>query len=245
MKQLIPTDIDEYIAEHKAGDVVSGRVVEQSRRRYRVELGEGIRADCRTAFATAAAPVAAEVQPNRRNPAKPDLSSLSSMLQSPLERQHARRHQPSPSPEPKARSAASKSQSSTRNRRRLKWSWPSRKALQIHLIDIAPLPVLSALGGLDQWMLRLMEMRPRMTARRRVAAAHMPALQAHPQMQPLLAQSSGTPRTPSSAASLSSGVPPHDCKPQPRISTSNLAKSSFSRYQQDARPVRKVHQHAP
>ena len=30
MKQLIPTDIDEYIAEHKVGDQVSGRVVEAS-----------------------------------------------------------------------------------------------------------------------------------------------------------------------------------------------------------------------
>ncbi len=30
MKQLIPTSIDEYIAEHKAGDMVSGRVVEES-----------------------------------------------------------------------------------------------------------------------------------------------------------------------------------------------------------------------
>jgi transcriptional accessory protein Tex/SPT6 len=28
MKQLVPTSLDEYIAEHKAGDVVTGRVVE-------------------------------------------------------------------------------------------------------------------------------------------------------------------------------------------------------------------------
>ncbi len=42
MKQLIPTSIDEYIAEHKAGDVVSGRVVEESGSAI-VELGEGIR----------------------------------------------------------------------------------------------------------------------------------------------------------------------------------------------------------
>jgi small subunit ribosomal protein S1 len=32
MKQLIPTSIDEYIAEHKVGDTVSGRVVEQEKR---------------------------------------------------------------------------------------------------------------------------------------------------------------------------------------------------------------------
>ena len=30
MKQLIPTEIDEYIAEHKVGDTVTGRVIEQS-----------------------------------------------------------------------------------------------------------------------------------------------------------------------------------------------------------------------
>ena len=30
MKQLIPTSIDEYIAEHKVGDTVSGRVVDDS-----------------------------------------------------------------------------------------------------------------------------------------------------------------------------------------------------------------------
>ena len=46
MKQLVPTSIDEYIAEHKVGDLVSGRVVEESP--ALVELGEGIRAACRT-----------------------------------------------------------------------------------------------------------------------------------------------------------------------------------------------------
>ena len=44
MKQLIPTSIDEYIAEHKAGDQVSGRVVELTASGAIVELGEGIRA---------------------------------------------------------------------------------------------------------------------------------------------------------------------------------------------------------
>jgi small subunit ribosomal protein S1 len=48
MKQLIPTEIDEYIAEHKVGDTVSGRVVEQSMSLIHVELGDGIRAICRT-----------------------------------------------------------------------------------------------------------------------------------------------------------------------------------------------------
>ncbi len=46
MKQLVPTSIDEYLAEHKVGDVVSGRVIEDGGR-ITAELGEGIRAECR------------------------------------------------------------------------------------------------------------------------------------------------------------------------------------------------------
>ena len=80
MKQLIPTRIDEYIAEHKVGDVVSGRVVEQSPTLTHVELGEGIRAICHTTFATATPSVAPEVQIESTPPSKPDLSSLSSLL---------------------------------------------------------------------------------------------------------------------------------------------------------------------
>jgi small subunit ribosomal protein S1 len=74
MKQLIPTDIDEYIAEHKPGDTVSGRVVEHSLALTVVELGDGIRAACRAAAAPAAS--APETIPD----GKPDLSSLSSLL---------------------------------------------------------------------------------------------------------------------------------------------------------------------
>jgi small subunit ribosomal protein S1 len=75
MKQLVPTSIDEYISEHKIGDVVSGRVVEESAGGASVELGENIFAICRPT--TAAQPsAAAAVQSG-----KADLSSLSSMLQ--------------------------------------------------------------------------------------------------------------------------------------------------------------------
>jgi small subunit ribosomal protein S1 len=42
IKQLEPTSIDEYIAEHKAGDSVSGRLVEVSGQKAKVELGEGV-----------------------------------------------------------------------------------------------------------------------------------------------------------------------------------------------------------
>ena len=83
IKQLIPSHIDEYIAEHKAGDTVSGRVVEQSATLAHVDLGEGIRAICHTAFATPSqAPSTSKGAPAPETiPAiKPDLSSLGSML---------------------------------------------------------------------------------------------------------------------------------------------------------------------
>lgn len=75
MKQLIPTSIDEYIAEHKTGDVVSGRVVEESARGASVELGEGIFAICRVT--KAASPPQAE----SKSQGKADLSSLTTLLQ--------------------------------------------------------------------------------------------------------------------------------------------------------------------
>jgi small subunit ribosomal protein S1 len=74
MKQLIPTSIDEYIAEHKAGDLVSGRVIELADGSAVVELGEGIRARCSLKVA-AKTPMGATA-----SAAKADLSSLSSML---------------------------------------------------------------------------------------------------------------------------------------------------------------------
>ncbi len=75
MKQLVPTSIDEYVAEHKVGDVVSGRVVEEGSGRAVVELGEGIRATCSLGSGTAAP--AGE----KMGAAKADLSALTSMLQ--------------------------------------------------------------------------------------------------------------------------------------------------------------------
>jgi small subunit ribosomal protein S1 len=77
MKQLIPTSIDEYIAEHKVGDRVSGRVVELTASGATVELGEGIRGTCGAAAASSAQKAAAS--PNA-SAGKPDLSQLSSML---------------------------------------------------------------------------------------------------------------------------------------------------------------------
>ncbi|HEX8813325.1 MAG TPA: S1 RNA-binding domain-containing protein [Terracidiphilus sp.] len=77
MKQLIPTGLDEYIAEHKVGDKVSGRVVTESP--AVIELGEGIRGTCRTSASASSS--SGSASSSGAAPAKADLSSLSSMLQ--------------------------------------------------------------------------------------------------------------------------------------------------------------------
>jgi len=78
MKQLVPTSIEEYIAERQEGDVVSGRVMEISSGQARVELGEGIQGRCRI---TVEAAVAGVAEKETQAGSKTDLSSLSSMLQ--------------------------------------------------------------------------------------------------------------------------------------------------------------------
>ena len=74
MKQLQPTSIDEYIAEHKEGDVVTGRIADVSGGRAKVELGEGIQLPCKVAGAEAGP---AEEQAAQ---SQADVTSLSSML---------------------------------------------------------------------------------------------------------------------------------------------------------------------
>jgi small subunit ribosomal protein S1 len=82
IKQLVPTSIDEYLAEHAEGDVVSGRILEQKSEHSSeqssgltiVELGEGVHATCRMAASTPA-------EQEHKGEAKVDLSSLTSMLQ--------------------------------------------------------------------------------------------------------------------------------------------------------------------
>jgi small subunit ribosomal protein S1 len=77
IKQLIPTGLDEFLAERKLGDTVSGRVVELTGAGAVIELGEGIRATCRaSAGRTGGAPSASEAP----STTKADLSSLTSML---------------------------------------------------------------------------------------------------------------------------------------------------------------------
>jgi small subunit ribosomal protein S1 len=74
IKQLRPNNLDEYLAEHKEGDAVSGRIVEVSGPDLQVELGEGIHGGCRVA-APGAPPE------NQRSESGPDLLSLTSMLE--------------------------------------------------------------------------------------------------------------------------------------------------------------------
>ncbi|MCU1337397.1 MAG: ribosomal protein [Bryobacterales bacterium] len=71
MKQLEPTSIDEYLAEHKTGEVVSGRVVDVSGNKVKVELGEGV---------TAFAPLPEQRKESAGGAQKADLSSLTAML---------------------------------------------------------------------------------------------------------------------------------------------------------------------
>jgi small subunit ribosomal protein S1 len=71
IKQLEPTSIDEYLAEHQAGEVVTGRVLDVSSNRVKVELGEGV---------TAFAPLIEQRQESSGGSQKADLSALTAML---------------------------------------------------------------------------------------------------------------------------------------------------------------------
>jgi small subunit ribosomal protein S1 len=75
MKQLLPTSLEEFIAEHQVGNSVTGRITAIAEGQARVELGEGIYGACPVAPETPASP---QPQPAE---AKADLSSLTSMLQ--------------------------------------------------------------------------------------------------------------------------------------------------------------------
>jgi small subunit ribosomal protein S1 len=71
IKKLVPTGLDEFLAEHKEGDIVTGRLLEGSGDGARVELGEGIVARC-------------SIAPTNQgdvSQTKADLSALTSMLQ--------------------------------------------------------------------------------------------------------------------------------------------------------------------
>ncbi len=74
MKQLVPTGLDEYIAERKVGEIVTGRLIEIAGEQGTVELGEGIHAQARLALEVAAK--------EQSQAGAVDLSSISAMLAS-------------------------------------------------------------------------------------------------------------------------------------------------------------------
>jgi small subunit ribosomal protein S1 len=74
IKQMAPSSLEEYIAEHKPGDAVTGRIVGLGGGAARVELGEGIYGACRITVSSAS-------QEQKLAGAKADLTSLTSMLQ--------------------------------------------------------------------------------------------------------------------------------------------------------------------
>jgi small subunit ribosomal protein S1 len=75
MKQLVPTGLDEFLAEHKEGDAVTGRVVSVKGGVAEVEVGEGI-------FARCALPAVEEKAAEPVATGAVDLSAFSSMLKS-------------------------------------------------------------------------------------------------------------------------------------------------------------------
>jgi len=81
MKQLVPTGLDEYIAEHKVGDTVTGRLVDDLSDSARVELGDGIVAIGRLKAASLAGTLPAEATTQSSKAGKADLSALGSMVQ--------------------------------------------------------------------------------------------------------------------------------------------------------------------
>jgi len=74
MKQLEPTTADEFMGEHRPGDIVTGRVAELSGGWAKIELGEGITARCRILQQSeAGTPPRAEIR-------RADLEALTAML---------------------------------------------------------------------------------------------------------------------------------------------------------------------
>jgi small subunit ribosomal protein S1 len=75
MKQLVPTGLDEFLAEHEEGDAVTGRVVSVKGGVAEIEVGEGI-------FARCVLPVVEEKAAEPVTTGAVDLSAFSSMLKS-------------------------------------------------------------------------------------------------------------------------------------------------------------------
>ncbi|MCC6857172.1 MAG: 30S ribosomal protein S1 [Bryobacterales bacterium] len=76
LKQLQPTTVDEYISEHREGDLVTGRVADVSKGKARVELGQGIQALCKVPEERA------ETASESASEGKPDITLLGQLLSS-------------------------------------------------------------------------------------------------------------------------------------------------------------------
>jgi len=80
IKQLIPTGLDEFLDENKAGDVVSGRIASIDSGSAQVELGDGILVACKLPAVKAAVVEEAAGHQAASEAGKVDLSAFSSML---------------------------------------------------------------------------------------------------------------------------------------------------------------------
>jgi len=78
MKQLIPTNLDEFLAEQKVGDIVTGRIAKVENSIAQVELGEGLLIPCKLPVPPKAEPEPAPTPATTSG--KVDLSAFSSML---------------------------------------------------------------------------------------------------------------------------------------------------------------------
>ena len=76
LKQLEPTNVDHFIAEHQVGEVITGRIADVSGNRVKAELSEGVFAPCRIPGSETAP------KPERKAQAagSVDLSSMTAML---------------------------------------------------------------------------------------------------------------------------------------------------------------------
>ncbi len=72
IKQLVPTSIDEYIAERKPGETVTGRLADVSGNRAKVDLGDGVYGVCKLP--------AEQAKAEDAKPSASDVSALSAML---------------------------------------------------------------------------------------------------------------------------------------------------------------------
>ncbi len=84
MKQLVPTGLDDFLAEHKPGDPVTGRITKLDGTHATIELGDGV-------FATCTLP-AAEAEDEGRDQARRSRRARSLRLQLHAQRQVEDRH---------------------------------------------------------------------------------------------------------------------------------------------------------